>query len=63
MTEQIINKYKQALTEIRDIVDTCNSGINCSECPYTEECRTDIVAEALGVCKLILQKLEVLDDI
>lgn len=62
MTEQIINKYKQALTEIKNIVDTCNSGIICSECPYSEECRTDTEAEALGVCRLILQKCEVLDE-
>lgn len=60
--KQIINKYKQALTEIRQIVETCNSGINCSECPYTEQCRTDIEAEALGVCNLILQKFEGLNE-
>lgn len=52
----------KALTEIKDIVETCNSGINCSECPYTKECKTDTEAEALGVCKLILQKCEVLDE-
>jgi hypothetical protein len=63
MTEQIINKYKQALMGIKNIVDTCNSGVICSECPYAEECRTDTEAEALGVCKLIQQKLEVLGDI
>lgn len=60
--KQIINKYKQALTEIKKIVDTCNSGINCSECPYTKKCRTDIEAESLGICKLIQQKCEVLDE-
>lgn len=58
-----LNQLKQALSDIKNIVDTCNSGINCSKCPYAERCRTDIVAEALGVCKLILQKFEGLDDI
>lgn len=62
MTEQIINKYKQALMGIKNIVDTCNSGVICSECPYAEECRTDTEAEALGVCKLIQQKLEGLNE-
>ena len=56
-------KYKQVLTDIKNIVDTCNSGIICSECPYSEECRTDTEAEALGVCKLIQQKFEGLDEI
>lgn len=55
-------KLEQILTEIKEIADTCNSGVICSECPYTEECKTDTEAEALGVCKLIKQKCEVLDE-
>jgi hypothetical protein len=55
-------RLKQALTKIKDIVDTCNSGVICSECPYAEECRTDTESEALGVCKLILQKFEGLNE-
>lgn len=57
------SKYKQILAEIKKIAETCILGIDCSECPYAEKCRTDIVAEALGVCKLILQKFEGLNDI
>ena len=56
-------KLKQALTEIKEIAETCNSGVSCSACPYTKECRTDLEAEALGVCKMVLKKCEVLDDI
>lgn len=58
----LMERYEQALTEIKNIVETCNSGINCSECPYTKECKTDTEAEALGVCKLIQQKCEVLNE-
>lgn len=58
----MIKELKQALNEIKDIVKTCNSGVICSECPYTEKCKTDTEAEALGVCKLIQQKLEGLDE-
>lgn len=58
-----LNQLKQVLSDIKNIVETCNSGVDCSECPYTKECRTDIEAEALGVCNLILQKFEVLNDI
>ena len=47
------NKYKQTLQEIKRVAETCNSKINCEECPFTDECNTEM--EALGVCKIILK--------
>lgn len=61
--EQQINKLATCIEEIKEIAETCNSGVSCSACPYTKECRTDLEAEALGVCKMVLKKCEVLDDI
>ena len=48
-----VDKYKQTLQEIKRIAETCNSKINCEECPFTDECNTEM--EALGVCKIILK--------
>lgn len=46
-------KYRQTLQEIKRVAETCNSKINCEECPFTDECNTKM--EALGVCKIILK--------
>lgn len=48
-----LNKRQILLQEIKTIAETCCSEINCEECPFTDECNTEM--EALGVCKIILK--------
>lgn len=61
--DQMVNKIEklsednrvfiQTLQEIKTIAETCCSEINCEECPFTDECNTEM--EALGVCRMILK--------
>ena len=52
-----LNKRQILLQEIKKLAETCLSGVDCTECPFTNECKTDYEIEALGVCQMILQKL------
>lgn len=46
-------KYQHTLQEIKEIAEVCCSGIECEECPFTDNCKTD--SQALGVCRIILK--------
>lgn len=47
-------RLKSCLQEIKAIAKECTTCGDCSNCKYYEDCSTDIVAQALGVCKMIL---------
>ena len=50
-----IENYKQTLQEIKAIAEECTTCGDCFNCKYTEHCSTDIEAQALGVCRMILK--------
>ena len=52
-----IMRYKTALQEIKAIATECTTCGDCSNCKYNEDCDTDIEAQALGVCRMILEKI------
>ncbi len=57
------DKYKQALEEIKGIAKICISKDICYECPHYYDCEIeDAEIPTYDVCKLILQKCEVLED-
>ena len=45
----------QTLQEIKAIAEECTTCGDCFNCKYTEHCSTDIEAQALGVCRMILK--------
>lgn len=47
----------QILQEIKAIAKECTTCGDCFNCKYTEHCSTDIEAQALGVCRMILKLL------
>ena len=61
--DQMVNKIAKlsednrvltlTLREIKEIAEVCCSEINCEECPFTDDCKTD--SQALGVCRMILK--------
>lgn len=46
-------RLENCLQEIKNVAEVCCSGIECEECPFTDDCKTDI--QALGVCRIILK--------
>ena len=53
-SEDEVRKYRTLLQEIKAIAEECTTCGDCFNCKYTEHCSTDLVAQALGVCKMIL---------
>ena len=50
-----LNELYQTLQEIKAIAKECTTCGDCFNCKYTEHCSTDIEAQALGVCRMILK--------
>lgn len=46
--------YYMTLQEIKAIAKECTTCGDCSNCKYDDHCSTDIEAQALGVCRMIL---------
>ena len=61
---EMINHYKQALTEIKEIAEHCIKQDICTTCDNSDKCHIeDEEIPTYDVCKLILQKIsEVLDE-
>ena len=49
------DKLYNTLQEIKAIAEECTTCGDCFNCKYTEHCSTDIEAQALGVCRMILK--------
>jgi hypothetical protein len=49
--ERRAKKVENTLQKIKKVAEVCSSEINCENCPFTDECNTEM--EALGVCKII----------
>lgn len=48
-------RLENCLQEIKAIAEECTTCGDCFNCKYTEHCSTDIEAQALGVCRMILK--------
>lgn len=46
-------RLENCMQEIKNVAEVCCSGIECEECPFTDDCKTD--SQALGVCRIILK--------
>lgn len=53
--EQENAELKACLQEIKAIAEECTTCGDCSNCKYNEDCYTDLEAQALGVCRMILK--------
>lgn len=50
-------QYRQTLQEVKAIATECTTCGDCSNCKYNEDCDTDLTEQALGVCRMILEKI------
>lgn len=58
----LLSKANKTLQEIKAIAIECTTCGDCFNCKYTEHCSTDIEAQALGVCRMILKLIPKVEE-